>query len=108
VVAAIGTADELGIELTDAVLLQTVQEQGVTRLATDDSKLTQVCRQSGIIPENPIDTALRQQMAAWEATHLPAKGLPRLLYQIYQWLGRNYPRAAQEFWSRTGGGSHVP
>jgi hypothetical protein len=28
VVAAMGTADELGIDLTDAVLLQTVQEQG--------------------------------------------------------------------------------
>jgi predicted nucleic acid-binding protein len=108
VVAAMGTADELGIDLTDAVLLQTVHEQGVTRLATDDGKLTQVCRQSGIIPENPIDTALRQQMAAWEAAHLPAKGLPRLLYQIYQWLSQNYPHAAQEFWSRTGGGSHVP
>ncbi len=108
VLAAMSTADTLGIDLTDAILLQTVQKQGVTRLATDDSKLIQACRQLGIVPENPIDTALRQQMAAWEAANLPTKGLPRLLYQIYQWLGRSYPHAAQEFWSRTGGGSHVP
>jgi hypothetical protein len=108
VLAAMSTADALGIDLTDAILLQTVQKQGVTRLATDDSKLAQACRQLGIVPENPIDTALRQQMAAWEAVNLPTKGLPRLLYQIYRWLGQDYPHAAQEFWSRTGQGSHVP
>jgi hypothetical protein len=68
----------------------------------EHSKLTQVCRQIGIIPENPLDTTLRQQMAEWEATHLPAKELPRLLHQIHQWLSQGYPQAAQEFWSRTG------
>jgi len=94
--------------LTDAVLLQTVQAQGATLLATDDNKLAQACRQVGIIPEHPIDAKLRQQMAEWEATHLPMKGLPRVLRQIHQWLSHIYPQAAQDFWSKTGGGAHLP
>ena len=106
--AAMHNADGLGIDLTDAVLLQTVQARGALRLATDDTKLAQVCRQIGVTPETPIDTALRQQMAAWEAANLPAKGLPRVLRQIYQWLNRTTPQIAEDFWSHTGGGSHLP
>jgi len=106
--AAMNTADTLNIDLTDAVLLQSVQMQGATRLATDDSKLAQACRQVGITPETPIDAFLRQQMTAWESAHLPAKGLQRVLRQIHQWLNQTYPQAAQDFWSQTGGGSHLP
>ena len=108
VLTAMSLADRLGIDLTDATLLQVVQAQGVTRLATDDKKLAQACRKLGIAPETPIDTSLRQQMAAWEAAHLPAKGLPRVLRRIYQWLLPAYPQVAQEFWSQTGGCSHLP
>jgi predicted nucleic acid-binding protein len=106
--AAISLADTHSIDLTDAVLLYTAQARGASRLATDDSKLAQACRQVGITPETPVDAALRQQMAAWEAANLPAKGLPRLLRQIHQWLNRISPQTAQDFWSQTGGGSHLP
>jgi hypothetical protein len=106
--AAMHTADRHGIDLTDAVLLHTVQERGALWLATDDTKLAQACRRVGVTPETPIDAALRQQMAAWEAAHLPAKGLPRVLRQIHQWLHRITPQIAEEFWSHTGGGSHLP
>lgn len=106
--AAMDKADALNIDLTDAVLLHTTQAHGVLRIATDDSKLAQACRQVGMTPETPIDTALRQQMAEWEAVNLPAKGLPRVLRQIHHWLSRIAPQTAQDFWSHTGGGSHLP
>ena len=106
--AAMHAADVLGIDLTDAVLLHTVQARGALWLATDDTKLAQACRQVGVTPETPIDTALRQQMVVWEAANLPAKGLPRVLRQIHQWLYRIAPPTAEDFWSYTGGGSHLP
>lgn len=106
--ASMNAADALGIDLTDAVLLQTSQDQGATWLATDDSKLAQACRRVGITPETPIDATLRQQMATWEAATLPAKGLPRVLRQIHQWLSQTDPQTARDFWSQTGGGSHLP
>lgn len=108
VLTAMHTADTFGIDLTDAVLLQTVQGRGALWLATDDAKLAQVCRRVGVTPETPIDAALRQQMVTWEADNLPAKGLPRVLRQIHQWLNRIAPQTAEEFWSHTGGGSHLP
>jgi predicted nucleic acid-binding protein len=105
---AMNSADKYGIDLTDALLLHTSQAQKAMALATDDGKLAQACEQLGITPENPIDPALRQQITAWEATNLPAKGLPRLLYQIHQWLNRTNPKTAEDFWSQTGQGSHLP
>jgi predicted nucleic acid-binding protein len=106
--AAMQTADVLGIDLTDAVLLHTAQARGALWLATDDTKLAQACRQVGVTPETPIDAALRQQMVAWEAANLPAKGLARVLRQIHRWLHCIAPQAAEDFWSHTGGGSHLP
>ena len=106
--AAMNTADAMSIDLTDAVLLQTAEAQGASWLATDDSKLMQACRQVGITPESPIDATVRQQMALWETANVPAKGLPRVLYQLHQWLNQTHPQAAEDFWSQTGGGSHLP
>lgn len=106
--AAMNMAAALNIDLTDAVLLQTAQAQGALWIATEDGKLAQACRQVGVTPETPIDTVLRQQMALWETANLPAKGLPRVLRQIHQWLTRVSSKVAQEFWSHTGGGSHLP
>ncbi len=108
ILAAMNVADELNIDLTDAVLFHLTQAHGASRLATDDVLLARACQQMGILPETPIDSALRQQMAQWEAGHLPAKGLPRILKQVHLWLSKSYPEAAQEFWSRTGGGAHLP
>jgi hypothetical protein len=108
VLTAMRTSDTLGIDLTDAVLLHTVQAQGATYMATDDHKLIQACRQVGIIVETPIDADLRQRMARWEAANLAEKGLPRLLDQIHRWLREHHPQAAQDFWSRTGRGSRLP
>jgi len=106
--AAMHTADALGLDLTDAVLLHAVPARGALWLATDDTKLSQACRQVGVTPETPIDAALRQQMVVWETANLPAKGLPRVLRQIHQWLHRIAPQTAEDFWSHTGGGGHLP
>lgn len=39
---------------------------------------------------------------------LPAKGLPRILHHFHRWLIHGHPHAADEFWSQTGNGSHLP
>lgn len=106
--AATGVSDALGIDLTDAVLLHATRELGARRLATDDGRLARACRQGGIEPENPIDDDLRAQVAQWEQANLAAKGLPRVLHRIHEWLGQAAPQAAHDFWSLTGGGSHLP
>lgn len=108
VLSALHQADALNIDLTDAVLLSSVIALGASTLVTDDSKLAQACKQFNLVVENPIAPTLRQQIAAWETANLPTKGLPRILRQIYQWLDRTHPQTAQDFWSQTGSGSHLP
>ena len=101
-------ADALKIDITDAILLQATRTRGANVLATDDRKLIQACHQVDIAVENPIDVSLRRQMASWESENLPQKGLPRILRRIHQWLHQNHQQAAEDFWSQTGGGSHLP
>src|SRR5262249_44678367 len=91
------TADRLGIDLTDAVLLETALARGAGALATDDSRLIQACQQANLNAENPVDASLRQQIAAWETAHLPLKGLPRILRRVHQWLSSLHPQAGQDF-----------
>lgn len=106
--AAMQIADMLEIDLTDAVLVQTSHTHGAKSLATDDRKLIQACRQVDLVPETPIDNVLRAQMASWETRNLPQKGLPRILKRIYHWLHQRNQQVSEEFWSQTGGGSHLP
>jgi predicted nucleic acid-binding protein len=101
-------ADTHALDLTDAVLLQLARHHGASHLATDDQRLIQACGSFGITPITPLDPALRQQVAAWEAAHLSSKGLPRVLRRVHQWLGQAHPQAAQDFWSSTGGATHLP
>ena len=105
---AMQTADTLEIDMTDAVLVQATLTHGAKVLATDDRKLIQACDQVDIRVENPIDVSLRREMASWEMKNLPQKGLPRILRQIHHWLRQNHQQAAEDFWSQTGGGSHLP
>jgi len=106
--ASMQIADALEIDITDAVLVQAIRTYNANILATDDQKLMQVCHQVDIAVENPIDIQLRRQMANWEAKNLPQKGLPRILRRIHQWLDQNHQQVAKDFWSQTGGGSHLP
>ncbi len=39
---------------------------------------------------------------------LDAIGLPRILRRIHLWLHQNHQQAAEDFWSQTGRGSHLP
>lgn len=98
----------LGLDSTDAALLALTQNLGAKELATDDQRLMHACTSVGISARCPLDTALRQQIAAWETANLPVKGLPRILRRIQQWLASGYPQAAVDFWSKTGGGAHIP
>ena len=108
ILAAMQIADTLEIDITDAILVQATRTRNAKILATDDRKLIQACHQVDIAVENPIDVSLRRQMASWEAENLPQKGLPRILRQIHRWLHQNHQQAAEDFWSQTGGGSHLP
>jgi predicted nucleic acid-binding protein len=106
--AVLHLADTHGLDLTDAALLHLTQRQGARYLATEDQRLAQACGQFGITPVSPLNGILRHQVASWEAAHVVTKGLPRVLGRVHQWLSRSHPQAAQDFWSQTGGGSHLP
>lgn len=105
---AMTVSEQLGLDLTDAVLLRLMQTSGATRLATDDQRLLQACSRFGIVTHCPISPVLRQQIAAWEAATLPRKGLPRILGRVHDWLEQGYPQAALDFWSQTNHGNHLP
>ena len=108
VVAAFQLTDTLALDFTDAVLLRLAQNHGARFLATDDQVLSKICPQFGITPLSPLDDTLRQAVSAWETSHLPPKGLPRILRRVHDWISRSDPRTAQDFWSHTGAGSHLP
>ena len=107
-VSAFQLADTHNLDLTDAVLMHLAQQHGAGYVVTEDQRFAQVCTQLGITPESPLDAALRQQVAVWEAANLAPKGLPRVLRRAHQWLSQSHPQAAHDFWSQTGGGSHLP
>lgn len=108
VIAALTTADAMQLDLSDAVLLETVSAKKAMHLATDDARLADACRRRGITPEQPFGDAQRQEIAIWEAAHLPAKGLPRVLRRIEQWLAERDMELSRAFRSQTGGCSHLP
>jgi hypothetical protein len=101
-------AGSLGIDLADAVLLETCRVHRASMVCTDDDKFARVCVQVGLNSETPVDPALRQQIATWESANLPTRGLARLLFHVRRWLEQEDPRVAKEFWNRTGAGSHLP
>jgi hypothetical protein len=77
-------------------------------LATEDMRLAQASTQLGITAQSPLDAALRQQVAAWEAVNLAPKGLARVLRRVHEWLNQTHTQVAQAFWTQTRGGSHLP
>lgn len=105
---ALSLADTYRIDLMDATLLQAALIVNVKFFATDDAKLAKVCASLSLAVENPIDDALRQAITAWEDANLPQKGLPRILRSVHRWLKQTDAEAAENFWSQTGAGSHLP
>ncbi|MYA98149.1 hypothetical protein F4X90_00500 [Candidatus Poribacteria bacterium] len=47
-------------------------------------------------------------LTLFEAKAILTKGLPRILRRIHLWLHQNHQQVAEDFWSQTGGGSHLP
>ena len=97
VIAALQVADSLALDHTDVALLLLAQNRGAGFLATDDQRLSAICPQFGVKPLSPLDATLRQAVSAWEASHIPPKGLQRVLRQVYHWLRQFHPSAAQSF-----------
>lgn len=108
VLAAFKLADTHRLDVTDAVLLELCRRHGAKHMATDDQRLAQTCGLMGIAPESPIDASLRQAITAWEVVNIAPRGLPRVLRRVHQWLSGAHVQAAQDFWSNSGGGSHLP
>lgn len=106
--AVLGLVDAHALDFTDAALLHLARQNAARYLVTDDQHLAQMCGNVGITPVSPIDATLRQAVAAWEIQHVPPKGLPRVLRRVHSWLNQSHAQAAQDFWSRTGAGSHLP
>jgi predicted nucleic acid-binding protein len=90
-ISAMSTANLLGIDLADAVLLESCRAHRLSIIATDDEEFAQACIQWGLTAETPLDSTTRQQVAAWEATNLRAKGLARVLFQVRHWLDQQDP-----------------
>lgn len=108
ITAAVNLSILHDVDINDAVLLQACIEHGIARIATDDRRFANVCTNLGIVVENPITPAIRQQMAAWEMANLPPRGLPRLLSYIHQWLETYEPNIAAKFYEATGQYLHLP
>ncbi|HQU43474.1 MAG TPA: hypothetical protein PK867_11730 [Pirellulales bacterium] len=108
IAAVLGIADSYHVDLTDATLLHLVRQHAASYLASDDQHFAKVCGNLGITVVSPLDTALRQAVAVWETAHVPPKGLARVLRRVHQWLSQSHAQAAQDFWSNTGAGSHLP
>ena len=107
-ISAMTTANSLGIDLADAVLLESCRTHRLSIIATDDETFARACVQLGLTVETPLDSVTRQQVVAWESTNLPAKGLARVLFHIRRWLEQQDRQVAQAFWNQTGAGSHLP
>ena len=54
------------IDTNDSLLLEIAIHQGISIIATDDKKLIDICKQYGIICENPITEEIRKKMSEWE------------------------------------------
>lgn len=98
---ALSLRSQHGIDLNDAILLETCLQEGVSAVATDDRALSTACASLGLSVENPIDDALRKEMADWEDQHLSPKGLPRVLLSVHRWLSQRDDDMANQFHSAT-------
>lgn len=101
-------ASALGVDVSDALLLRACGNLGVRVLATDDAHLARAAAARGLLIENPIDPALRQEIAEWEDAHLPPKGLSRVLHAVSQWLEGQSREIAESFTNATGNRAHLP
>ena len=108
VTAAVDLSILHDVDINDAALLQACIERGIDQIATDDRRFAHVCTNFGIVVENPIMPAIRQQMAAWEEANLPPRGLQRLLSYIHRWLENQEPNIAAKFYDATGKYLHLP
>jgi len=95
------------IDTNDSILLQIGIDFGISIIATDDKKLIEVCKNYGIICENPITEDIRNEMTIWEQKNLPEKGLRRIYFNIHKWLLKNNNKIADEFKLKTKDFTHL-
>jgi predicted nucleic acid-binding protein len=106
--AAMRRVEALGIDSTDAALLEVCAAHGAKSLATEDRKLARVAVNLGIVIESPIDETVREAVSLWEGQGLPLRGLSRILHRTHAWLRERDAALSEEFWSVTGAGTHLP
>lgn len=73
----------------------------IISIPSDDRKFGAFIEKQGLIWETPLSKETRQRIAAWEAHHIPPKGLPRVLTYIYRYLQGEDEKIALNFKNAT-------
>jgi predicted nucleic acid-binding protein len=85
------------LDLNDAALYFLALELQAPVVVTDDIKFATFIKKEGLICETPIQQPTRDAMTTWESSHLPKKGLPRILAQVYRYLDKKNAEFAIDF-----------
>jgi predicted nucleic acid-binding protein len=90
-------ASTQGIQITDARLYLLASDVQAPVIMTDDIRFQNFIKERGLIAETPISQETRNIMEEWEAANLPARGLPRILAHVHEFLDKNDPSLALRF-----------
>ncbi|HME55539.1 MAG TPA: PIN domain-containing protein [Candidatus Lokiarchaeia archaeon] len=85
------------LDLNDVALYFLALEIQAPVIVTDDIKFATFIKKEGLICETPIQQPTRDAMTTWESSHLPKKGLPRILAQVYRYLDKTNAEIANKF-----------
>jgi predicted nucleic acid-binding protein len=88
------------VDSADAILLLLAIEDRGTLVSLDEHLLA-TGQALGLAIRNPITAELAAQIAHWEADHLPAKGLARILTSVERWLQAQDEQLAARFFQAT-------
>ncbi|OLS16442.1 MAG: hypothetical protein RBG13Loki_0012 [Promethearchaeota archaeon CR_4] len=96
------------LEINDIKLFQLALKVQAPIIVTDDRNLAKYVKTHKMLHETPISDETRMQIDKWEQKKLPPKGLPRILFRIYNYFLTNNVDLAQRFREDTRGFRKMP
>ncbi len=99
---------ENNLHLNDCELYFLALEVQAPVFVTEDVNLARFVQRQGLLWETPIQPSTRLEIARWEQMHAPAKGLPRILTQVYRYLDKRNGDVAREFKEATANLTSLP
>jgi predicted nucleic acid-binding protein len=96
------------IDTNDGFLLQLSLKNNVPSIASDDQKLLSSCQNEDLLPQSPINSAIKSEMNIWENENLPERGLARILKRIHLWLMEHDAENAKKFAQATNNLKQLP